>query len=289
MLTPIEIEVCQHMGISPEEFEKAKSPGDRRASNSENGDPLTLAEMQVCERLGLNELEFMEAKTSDGLSDPVSKAMIDALMPEERAICRQMGISEQDYLEAKPVGERNRATVTALNQNGLSSCQSFVFNVEDSVMMLRCAPGVACNCDLGECKEPPTELMLVPPGVVITGRDGRSWNNANPQGIVDYFVKRGVDLPFDVEHASELKAPQGEPAPAAAWVKGLEVREGGAIYGRIEWTPKGRNMVLNREYRYYSPVFLYDKSNFILRGLASVGLTNQPNLFVPALNYEVFG
>ena len=145
---------------------------------------------------------------------------------------------------------------------------------------------IALNYQLTVTGEPPLELMLIPPGENIEGRDGRAWHNTTPQGIVDYFTVRGVDLPFDVEHATELKAPQGEPAPAAAWIKGLEVREGGAVYGRIEWTPKGRDMVMNREYRYYSPVFIYEKSTLNIRGLTSVGLTNKPNLFITALNHE---
>ncbi len=146
--------------------------------------------------------------------------------------------------------------------------------------------GVALNFELHAAGEPPTELMLIPPGELIQGRDGRAWSNKTPQGIVDYFTVHGTDLPFDVEHATELKAPKGEPAPAAAWIKGLEVREGGAIYGRIEWTPKGRAMVMNREYRYYSPVFIYEKSTLNIRYLTSVGLTNNPNLLVTALNHE---
>jgi phage I-like protein len=145
--------------------------------------------------------------------------------------------------------------------------------------------GIALNFELA-VGEPPTEMMLIPPGENVQGRDGRAWKNTAPQGIVDYFTVRGVDLPIDVEHATELKAPQGEPAPAAAWIKGLEVREGGAIYGRIEWTPGGRDMVLNREYRYYSPVLIYEKESGIIRGLSSVGLTNKPNLTVTALNHE---
>ena len=145
---------------------------------------------------------------------------------------------------------------------------------------------IALNFELKMTDEPPSELMLIPPGENIEGRDGRAWHNTSPQGIVDHFTARRVDLPFDVEHATELKAPQGDPAPAAAWIKGLEVREGGAVYGRIEWTPKGRDMVMNREYRYYSPVFIYEKSTLNIRGLTSVGLTNKPNLFVTALNHE---
>jgi phage I-like protein len=145
---------------------------------------------------------------------------------------------------------------------------------------------LALNFELAAGVEPPTDLVLIPGGATVTGRDGRSWTNPSPQSVVEYFTARGVDLPMDIEHATELRAPQGEAAPAVAWIKGLEVKDGGAVHGRIEWTPKGREMVMNREYRYYSPVLIYEKATGIIRGLSSVGLTNKPNLNVTALNHE---
>lgn len=145
------------------------------------------------------------------------------------------------------------------------------------------AAGLALNFELIAGEEPPCELMLIPEGETVTGRDGRSWKNSFPQGIVDHFNLGGVDLPIDVNHATELKAPQGEAAPAAGWIKGLRLGDGGAVYGRIVWTPSGREAVLNREYRYISPVLLHDKE-LNIRGLSSLGLTNKPNLYIPALN-----
>jgi phage I-like protein len=143
---------------------------------------------------------------------------------------------------------------------------------------------IALNFEI-RAGEPPTELMLIPPGDTVQGRDGRFWKNPFPQGIVDHFNVRGADLPIDLNHATELKAPLGEEAPASGWIKGLRVAEGGAVYGRTEWTPSGREAVMNREYRYISPVLLHDK-DLNIRGLSSIGLTNKPNLFIPALNHE---
>ena len=144
---------------------------------------------------------------------------------------------------------------------------------------------IALNFEITLTGEPPTDLMLIPAGEIVTGRDGRCWLNKYPQGIVDFFNVNGADLPIDVNHATELKAPQGESAPAAGWIKGLYLRDGGAVYGRIEWTAIGREAVMNREYRYISPVLLHDKE-LNIRGLSSLGLTNKPNLFIPALNHQ---
>lgn len=135
----------------------------------------------------------------------------------------------------------------------------------------------------------PLWVELLPPGPDITGRDGRRWVNDTPEAIVAAFEAHGADLPIDVEHASEIKGRAGEPAPAMGWIKALEVREGGAIWGLVEWTEQGRWMVSEKSYRYLSPVFLFEKGGKtggrILK-LLSAGLTNQPNLHLTALNRD---
>lgn len=136
---------------------------------------------------------------------------------------------------------------------------------------------------------PPEWVELIPAGGTVTGIDGRSWINDQPQGILDHFARykaHNRELPIDYEHASELKAPNGEQAPAAAWGTELAIREGGSIWARVEWTPKGLEAVANREYRYLSPVLIYEKKTRRIVGIASVGLTNKPNLTLTALNQE---
>lgn len=133
---------------------------------------------------------------------------------------------------------------------------------------------------------PPSEIMLIPPGASVTGRDGRAWNNANPQGIVDWFHARNLKIPFDIEHATELKAPKGEAAPAMAWGINLEAKPDGSIWSSVEWTPRGAEMIMNREYSYYSPAIIFDKTTMNIVGIKSVGLTNTPNFHIPALNRQ---
>lgn len=133
--------------------------------------------------------------------------------------------------------------------------------------------------------EIPEWTELIPAGQV-TGRDGRSWNNSDPSSILAAFAASGADLPVDLEHSTELKAPQGEPAPAAGWVKELQNRDG-AVWGRIDWTDNGRELVASKSYRYLSPVIVYQRDNGLIVGLSSVGLTNRPNLRLPALNQQL--
>jgi len=144
---------------------------------------------------------------------------------------------------------------------------------------------VALNVELA-AGEAPEWVELIPAGPRVVGRDGRAWLHDRPQSIVDAFTARNTPLPLDWEHATEHKAPRGEAAPAAGWIEELEARDGGAIWGRVAWTPRGASMVANREYRFLSPVFGYEPATTRIRYLASAGLTNTPNLHLTALNRE---
>ena len=131
----------------------------------------------------------------------------------------------------------------------------------------------------------PLWVELLPAGDEVEGRDGRKWKKSDAGAIVQAFEERGADLPIDVEHSTELKAPEGEPAPAMGWIKKLELRgEGDEVWGLVEWVGEGRWLVREKSYRYLSPVFVYDKESGEILELLSAGLTNQPNLKLTALN-----
>ncbi|MEX0732850.1 MAG: phage protease [Aquisalimonadaceae bacterium] len=144
-------------------------------------------------------------------------------------------------------------------------------------------PVVALNVQLPEDGSVPEWVELIPAGEV-RGRDTRGpWFNDQPDELIARSRTSGRDIPLDWEHATEIRAPRGEDAPAAAWITALENRAG-AIWGQVEWTPRGRVAVANREYRYLSPVFLFDKMSRRILALTSAGLTNSPNLHLTALN-----
>lgn len=143
----------------------------------------------------------------------------------------------------------------------------------------------ALNVELSAQGTVPDWIELIPAGDTVSGRDARAWVNSQPQNIIDAFTSRAMDIPLDWEHASELKAPQGERAPAAGWIKALEIRDG-AIWGRVVWTKEGSSDVAAQRYRYLSPVFQFTKESREIVALTSVALTNQPNLLLAALNRE---
>lgn len=129
----------------------------------------------------------------------------------------------------------------------------------------------------------PEWVELVPAGAVV-GRDGRSWVNDQAGAVIEAYAANGALLPIDWEHATEHRAPKGEPAPAAGWIAELSARAG-AIWGRVEWTERAAQQIEKKEYRYLSPVFRYERESRRIVALLSAGLTNQPNLHLTALNH----
>lgn len=124
-------------------------------------------------------------------------------------------------------------------------------------------------------------LPIFPAGE-FEGVDGRLWVNDNPDQVVASFT---VKRPIDIEHSTHIKGPKGEPAPAVGWVLQLQNRSG-EIWGMVEWNSEGQEMLEKKEYSFYSPAFKHTKSGQVV-SLASIGLTNEPNMSdLPALNRE---
>jgi phage I-like protein len=140
----------------------------------------------------------------------------------------------------------------------------------------------ALNMEQGKA---PTRIQILPSGVVVQGRDGRSWTNPDPATVV---AASNADLPrhvIDENHATDLKAPRGEDAPAYGWFFNLSLNETGETWADVEWTDRGRAAVESLEYRYISPVFDFDPQGRIIR-VKRAALSNAPNLRLEALNSE---
>jgi phage I-like protein len=131
---------------------------------------------------------------------------------------------------------------------------------------------------------PAAWIELLPAGV-FHGRDGRGpFRVDDPAAVIAATagLEMRAGLPIDYDHATDLAAPQGRPAPAAGWITSLEVR-GGAIWGRVEWTERAQAAIRAREYRYISPVFQFDPADGRVTRLLRAGLTNNPNLYLTAI------
>ena len=82
---------------------------------------------------------------------------------------------------------------------------------------------------------------------------------------------------------------KGCEAPAAGWVKELEL-EDGQIKAVVEWMPRGAQYLENKEYRYLSPVVNVRKADNKAIGLHSLALTNTPAIegMNPIVNSDNF-
>ena len=133
-----------------------------------------------------------------------------------------------------------------------------------------------------------TWIQLLPAGEV-KGRDGRGpyrvGDEADMQQIVDATLKRAqaTDLFVDYCHQAIFGAIPGVggTAPAAGWIKQLQVRPDG-IFGRVEWTPAGAEKIRAGEYRYLSPTFFSDAAGRVLL-IFNASLINTPNFELEAV------
>lgn len=151
--------------------------------------------------------------------------------------------------------------------------------------------GALCaELHVGDDGQAPEWVHLLPLGPEVVGRDGRKWTLPSPEDFVR-ASQAELPAPFDYMHASERRRPDGtgDEAPAAGWIVELNVVRDGderapGIWGRVEWTPRGKRAVAEREYRFVSPAFLHRRTGEIER-LTSAGLVHKPNLDLSALNH----
>jgi len=136
--------------------------------------------------------------------------------------------------------------------------------------------------------EPTGRIQLFPLGE-FSARDGRPGNikgvtakvwrltTEDAQALVKRWGQRKTLVVVDYEHQTHLSDKNGQPAPAAGWVTGLELGVDG-LYAYVEWTDRARAAIRAKEYQYISPVFLWDKTTGAVLELVSVALTNHPAL-----------
>lgn len=137
--------------------------------------------------------------------------------------------------------------------------------------------------------EVPEWVQLLPTshGAVQTFDARGPYHVTDPELIIQNSFAEADKLPIDQDHAMDLAAKEGRPAPARGWIVEMQAREDG-IYGRVEWTPTGRALLEDRAYSGISPVIGHlsasDKAIVVIR---RASLVNRPNLRgMTSLNQE---
>ena len=129
--------------------------------------------------------------------------------------------------------------------------------------------------------EPPEWVRFLVPGV-NRGRSGRSFTvlNADQVTRASNAWKGAIDLICCYEHQFDRSKQNGQPAPAAAWIKELSAvgPDGSAgLWARIDWLPETAQLIRDRKYRYLSAVIEHDTAGNVTRLLRAT-LTNQPEM-----------
>lgn len=129
----------------------------------------------------------------------------------------------------------------------------------------------ACSGEKIEISEAPEKVNILPLGNVHSQKGDFIVDKESFELIRSQFEGRQLDLVIDYEHQTLLDVQ----APAAGWIKELSLEED-AVVARVEWTPKAKEYLKNKEYRYLSPVVLVRKTDKKVTAIHSVALTNTP-------------
>jgi len=128
----------------------------------------------------------------------------------------------------------------------------------------------------------PTEVQLTPAGF-FRAKDGRPVDLVDGWFIDESVAHRLIDdywysnaRVIDYEHQTLRTEENGQPAPAAGWFNGLQWRESGLWATDVKWTPKAEEMILSGEYKYISPVILYDPKTGHVLDVVMAAITNNP-------------
>jgi phage I-like protein len=127
-------------------------------------------------------------------------------------------------------------------------------------------------------------IQILPVGE-FAARDGRGpWRLKDPEAVIraSLAYAGSTDIVVDYEHQTDHATQNGQPAPAAGWIRGFKA-DGKGIWGLVEWTEKARAFLDNKEYRYLSPAFHYAKTDGAVTRLLRASLTNNPALELTAL------
>ncbi|MFX2607059.1 phage protease [Enterobacter mori] len=131
-----------------------------------------------------------------------------------------------------------------------------------------------------------SEIQLFPAGefAAVDGRptdvEGGKWILTAELAAVLVAQVAAANTPFviDYEHQTLRSAKNGQPAPASGWFSQVEWRDGDGLYAiGVEWTANASTMIAAKEYRFISPVFIYNARGEVCQ-LLHAALTNTPAL-----------
>lgn len=127
-------------------------------------------------------------------------------------------------------------------------------------------------------------IQLTPAGQ-FSAKDGRpaglpGWktDDAIAQRVLARLKAKQSRLVIDYEHQTLHAEHNGKPAPAAGWFDGWDVewRPGQGFFVEPKWTAAAKAHIEAGEYRYISPVMVYDRNTGEVLDIRMAALTNDP-------------
>lgn len=124
---------------------------------------------------------------------------------------------------------------------------------------------------------------------------GGKWHINNVSGAalaatLNDRAARGQGLIFDYDHQTLNARENGQKAPSSGEAIAFEWRHDKGLFAQLSYTAAARKHVEDGEYKYFSPVVMYNKETGDVVDLHSVALTNDPaikGMARAALSFEV--
>lgn len=213
---------------------------------------LTAAELAVCNATGITPADFIAMRGQRNHVQPTF-----GLCNTELAVCYATGIAPADYAATK-----GREAAPPVGSIALAAC-AFSITV----------PSADANR---------IEIQLTPAGT-FKPSDGRemkvpAWriDRAIAAKVIARFNARKTPPVVDYEHQTLHKEANGQPAPAAAWMRALDWREGSGLWATVELTERAAELIRAGEYLFVSPVFAYDAATGEVLAIHMAAFTNAP-------------
>lgn len=148
----------------------------------------------------------------------------------------------------------------------------------------------ACVFDLPQVAAPqgdtpPTVRLQLTPAGEFRPHDGRqmpvsAWriDAQSAARVIERFNARRNSPVVDYEHQTLHAETNGQPAPAAGWIRALSWEDGSGLWATVELTRRAAQMIADGEYRYVSPVFAFDATTGEVLAITMAAITNNPAL-----------
>ena len=251
---------------------------------------LTDGERAICAATGISEADFIAARKMH--SDNV--AALNAQPTEEQAARLQWltGVTPADVAATRAHLDAERTAINAAVVDADAICAALgvtreafdAANTRDSIGRSFAVCAAACTFALPALTPGAAtlDIQLTPAGP-FRPSDNRemkvdSWkiDAGIAAKIIGRFQERKTSPVLDYEHQTLNARENGQPAPAAGWLRQLQWREGSGLWTNVELTATAADFVRRGEYRYVSPVFAFDPTTGEVLAILMAALTNNP-------------